>query len=113
MLKLTFCFLLFSGASYSQMLRGSLMDEGRTILGTPEYTIDGISDGYADYELAVNREGDVTSARLIESSLRSTPAKYEIRNHVVKFKFEKGTYYPEFHHVVVKITMIDGSDLRN
>ena len=113
MLKLTFCFLLFSGACYSQMLRGSLMDEGRTILGTPEYTIDGISDGYADYELAVNREGDVTSARLIESSLRSTPAKYEIRNHVVKFKFEKGTYYPKFHHVVVKITMIDGSDLRN
>ena len=113
MLKLTFCFLLFSSACYSQMLRGTLFDEGRTILGAPEYTIEGISDGYADYELAVNRQGDVTSARLIKSSLRSTPAKFEIRNYVVKFKFEKGNYYPKFHHVVVKITMTTGSNLRN
>ena len=90
-----------------------LVDEGRSIIGNPEYTITGFSDGFAKYELAVNREGVVTSARLIESSLKSTPAKYEIRNHVVKFKFEKGTYYPKFHHVVVKITMIDGRNLRN
>ena len=107
MLKLTFCFLLLSSACYSQMLRGTLVDEGRIILGAPQYTLEGISDGYADYELAVNRQGDVTSARLIKSSLKSTPAKYEIRNYVVTFKFEKGTYYPKFHHVVVKITMID------
>lgn len=112
MLKLTFCIFLLSATCHAQMMRGTLMDEGRTILGTPEYTIEGISEGYAEYQLAVNREGDVTSARLIKSNLKSTPAKYEIRNHVVKFKFEKGTYYPKFHHVDVKITMTYSGDLR-
>ncbi len=106
MRKLLFLFLLLSSTSFGQLISGTLMDEGRKVLSDPPFIIEGMTDGYAKYELAVNREGKVTSAKLVETNLKSTPATYTIKNYVKTFTFQPGTYYPKFHHVVVKITMV-------
>jgi hypothetical protein len=106
MSKLLVFLIFFSGTVHAQMISGTLKDEGRKIVVNPGFVIEGMTNGYANYELAVNREGDVTSIRFIETNLKSTPAKFEIRNYVTGFKFEKGTHFPKFHHVIVKITMV-------
>ena len=106
MRKLLFLFLLISTSSFGQLISGTLVDEGRKVLNSPPFIIEGIANGYAKYELAVNREGKVTSARLVDSNLKSTPARYEITNYVKKFTFQGATYYPKFQHVIVKVTMM-------
>ncbi|MDX2360794.1 MAG: hypothetical protein QNK23_08300 [Crocinitomicaceae bacterium] len=106
MRNLIFLFLLISPVSFSQIISGPVKDEGRKMVTVTDYTIAGMVDGYAIYELAVDREGNVTSARLLETDLKSTPAKHKMQNHVMKLIFQKGTYFPKFHHAVVKFTMI-------
>ena len=101
-----FLFLLISTCSYGQLISGPLMNDGRKILNEPAYTIQGMANGFAKYELAVDRNGKVTSAKLVDTNLKSTPAKYTIKNYVNTFTFQPGTYYPKFHHVIVKITMV-------
>lgn len=98
--------LLFSNYSFGQIISGTLKDEGRKVLDNPNFIINGRANGYAKYELAVDRNGNVTSARKVKTNIRSTPTLISVKNHVNKFKFEKGTYYPKFHHVVVKITVV-------
>lgn len=98
--------MLFSSFSFGQILSGPIKDEGRKLLTSTNFIIEGPANGFAKYELAVNREGKVTSVRLIETDLKSTPAKYELRNHIVKLKFQKGTYYPKFHHAIVRFTVV-------
>ena len=98
--------LLLSSISYGQILSGDLVDEGRKMTSETSFVVEGMVNGYAIYELAVNRNGKVTNATLVNSDLKSTPAKYEIRNYVTKIKFEPGTYYPKFHHAKVKITTV-------
>lgn len=98
--------LFLSNISYSQMISGAVKDEGRKLLDKPAFVIEGMIDGYAKYELAIDREGNVTSSRKVKSDIRMTPAHIVIKNYVNKFKFEKGTIYPKFHHVIVKITMV-------
>ena len=105
LIQVFFCLLLTSSA-YGQVLSGDLKDEGRKLLTPTNFIIDGRVNGYAKYELAVDREGNVTSARLIETDIKSTPSKVDLRNHIVTLKFEKGTYYPQFHHAVVKFTVV-------
>jgi len=63
-------------------------------------------NGYCTYELSVDRDGKVTNARLVDTNLKSTPAKYEVHNYVSEIKFEPGTYYPKFHYALVKITTL-------
>ena len=98
--------LLLSNLSYGQIISGAVKDEGRKVLDKPAFIIEGMTNGYAKYELAIDRDGNVTSARKVKSNIRITPAHIEIKNHVNKFKFEEGTIYPKFHHVVVKVTMV-------
>ncbi len=107
MRKLLFLFILISSSSFGQLISGTLVEEGRKVLNNPAFIIEGMANGYAKYELAVNREGKVTSARLVETNLKSTPATFTIKNYVKTFTFQPGTYYPKFHHVVVKITMME------
>ena len=76
------------------------------MLTSTSFIIEGRTNGYAKYELSVDREGKVTGVRLLETDIKSTPAKFELRNEITKLKFEKGTYYPKFHHVVVKYTVV-------
>jgi len=107
MTKLVFgFFLLFSSLSFGQVLSGEIVDEGRKMTSNTPFVVEGMLNGYCTYELAVDRDGNVTSARLVETNLKSTPAKYEVRNYVTKIKFAPGTYYPKFHHALVKITTV-------
>lgn len=103
---LIFFFLLSTSFSYGQLISGTLMDENRPVLNKPAYIIEGMANGYAKFELAVDRTGKVTSARQIETNLKSTPAKYQLKNYVKTISFKPGTYYPKFHHVVIKVTMM-------
>lgn len=106
MKKLVILFCLISSSSFGQLISGSLVDEGRLLLNKSAFIIKGMADGFVKIELAVDRTGKVTSARMVETNLKSTPAKYELKNYVKTFTFEKGTHFPKFHHVVVKITMM-------
>jgi hypothetical protein len=99
-------FFLVSFTSFSQLLSGTLMDEGRKLISEIKYVQEGNVDGWVIYELAVNREGNVTGLTIIESTIKSTPAKVDVRNYLAGMKFEKGTHYPQFHHVRVKITVV-------
>ncbi len=106
MRNLFILFLLVSSSSFGQLISGTLTNDGRKVLNQPSFVIKGMANGYAKYELAVDRNGKVTSAKLIDTNLKSTPAKYTIKNYVKTFTFQPGTYYPKFHHVVVKVTMM-------
>ena len=100
--------LFISGASFGQLLSGDLLDEGRRMVSPKKFVIESRTNGYLTYELAVNREGKVTSARMLneQSNVKSTPAQIDAYKYVTGLKFEPGTSYPQFHHVVVKITLV-------
>lgn len=102
-------FLIITNSySFGQLLSGDLKDEGRKLLSTETFILEGRHDGTVVYELAVDRNGKVTSARLIgdQTTISSTPAQIEVYRHVMELKFQPGTHYPEFHHVVVKMTVV-------
>ncbi|MDG1147818.1 MAG: hypothetical protein P8N52_05880 [Crocinitomicaceae bacterium] len=99
-------FLFFSSISFGQVLSGDIVDEGRQVISDIPFVVEGMVAGYCIYELSVGRTGEVVSARLVDTNVKSTPAKYELRNYAFKFKFSPGTYYPKFHHARVKITSI-------
>ncbi len=77
----------------------------RQLLTETDFKIEGHHAGFATYTLSVDLEGNVTSAEIKESNLPSRLDKMDVRNYVMKLKFEKGMQYPKFHHVEVKITM--------
>ena len=106
MKALLFFFLLIGFNSFSQLVGGTLVDEGRKLSGTESFIQEGTVNGWAVYDLAVDREGNVTSAVLKESNLTRTSAKFQIRNYMMTMKFEPGTHFPKFHHVDVKITLV-------
>ncbi len=101
-----FVFIALSSSSFGQLISGTLLDEGRKLTSTPAYILEGTIDGWAKYELAVDREGNVTSTKLIDTDIKRTSAKIQLHNHAKTLKFQPGTYYPEFHHVIVKFTLV-------
>ncbi|PIE87211.1 MAG: hypothetical protein CSA03_01390 [Bacteroidetes bacterium] len=103
-----FCLLFVSSVNYAQVISGPVKDAGRKMTGEPSFIIEGMKDGWAKYDLSVDINGKVTSVTMVETNLKSTPAKTMLRNHVKKYTFEPGTYYPKYHHVVVKVTMLKG-----
>ncbi|MFK7784150.1 MAG: hypothetical protein AB8B56_03480 [Crocinitomicaceae bacterium] len=105
---LFFIYLISTSTVSAQLIGGAVVEDGRKMSGEPKYIVEGMKNGWAKYELSVDIEGKVTSAKIVESNLKSTPATTIIRNHVKKFSFEKGTYYPKYHHAIVKITMVKG-----
>ena len=106
MQRLIIIFSLFCGTAYGQLMSGTLMDEGRQMTSDSKFIVEGVKSGTAKFELAVSREGNVTSIRMVESNLKSTPAEFELKNYLKTFTFEKGNHYPKFHHVVVKMTVV-------
>lgn len=104
-----FIVLLLASTSAAQIIEGALVTDGRKVLNNPTFLIEGMKDGWAKFELAVDINGNVTSVSQKETNLRSTPATMLMRDHVKKFKFEAGTMYPVHHHVIVKITMVKGA----
>jgi hypothetical protein len=102
-----FMTLFVSSFSFGQLISGTLMDEGRKLVTVTDFKVTDNNEGVLFYELAVNRKGLVTSARLLKegTTVISTPTRIKVRNYLVTLKFEEGTYYPEFHHVKVKVTV--------
>lgn len=98
--------LIATSFSFGQTMGGLLVDEGRKMLTKTNYIVEGTQNGWAIYELAVDRKGNVASARMVDTNLKSTPTKMIIREHLVKYKFAPGTYYPKHHHVRIKITSV-------
>ena len=82
------------------------MDEARKMISVSTFKLIDNNEGVAFYQLAVNRNGEVTSATLLSagSTIVSTPTRMKMRNYLMTLKFEEGMYYPEFHHVRVKVT---------
>lgn len=100
-------FTLVSSISFGQLIDGTLVDEQRKLITVTDFKVIDNNEGVMYFNLAVNRKGEVTSATLLApgTTVVSTPTKIKVRNYLMKLKFEEGTYYPEFHHVRVKITV--------
>lgn len=92
--------------SFGQLMDGDLIDEGRKMISTSDFILYDGNEGVLFYELAVDRTGKVTSARLLSegSTITSTPTRMKARNYLVTLQFEAATHYPQFHHVRVKVT---------
>lgn len=106
MKKIALIFALFCGTAYGQLISGAIIDEGRQMTSDSKFIVEGMKNGTAKFELAVDREGKVTGIRMLESTLKSTPAEFELKKYMHTLKFAKGTYYPKFHHVIVKMTVV-------
>ena len=106
MYKLILFFLLFSSTSFGQITGGAILDDGRKLVTEASFVQEGTVNGWAIYDLSVDMEGNVTSSKLVETNLKRTSAKMQIRNYASTLKFEKGTHYPKFHHVTIKITLV-------
>jgi hypothetical protein len=107
MRKTLLSILFFSSISlsYGQIFGGAVKDEGRKLLTETTFTYSGHVNGYATFELAVDREGNVTGTRLLETNIKSTPAMLTLKKEIVKLKFEKGNHYPAHHHAEVRFTL--------
>lgn len=106
MRSLLIIFLLITSTSQAQLISGAAKDEGRVIVSETSFIQEGTIDGWAEYELAIDRKGNVTGARITATNLKRTSAKVQIRNYVMTMKFTAGTIYPAFHHAVVKVTLV-------
>ena len=92
--------------AFSQLIDGSIVTDKRALISTIGFKLIDNNEGVLFYELSVDRTGKVTSATLVKegTTVISTPTKIKVRNHLMQFKFEAGTHYPEFHKVKVKVT---------
>jgi len=91
--------------SHAQLTGGAVVAEGRDVLPETSFIVEGAHDGWAIFSLAVDREGNVTSAQLEETNLKSSLDKMEVKKHALKLKFVPGTHFPKFHQAQVRITM--------
>ena len=108
-IRTLFIVLLFASSAHAQLIEGDIVTVGRKLLNNPAFLIEGMKDGWAKFELAVDINGNVTGVTQKETNLKSTPATMLMRDYVKKFKFEAGTSFPVHHHVIVKITMVKGA----
>ena len=110
MRSLLVLFLLITSTAQAQLLSGDAKNEGRLVISETPFLQEGTIDGWAEYELAIDRKGNVTGAKIIATNLKRTSAKAQIRNYVMTMKFTAGTIYPAFHHAVVKITLVKSAN---
>lgn len=94
----------------AQVQSGTVVESGRKVVGAAAYTIESATGGTVIVELAVNRKGEVTSAKVISegTTITSTPALMKAQNAGKKLKFTPGTHFAEFEHVRVKYTYKKG-----
>lgn len=90
----------------AQVQNGTLVDSGRKVQGTPSFRIDSASSGTVILEVAVNRKGEVTGAKVIQdgTTVKSTPSVMKAQNAAKLLKFTPGTHFAEFEHARVKYT---------
>lgn len=99
-------FLFFYKLAFSQLLSGTIVDSNRKLLTSYDFKVKGNYVGVKYFELAVNIEGKVTSVKEQdkEDSFVSIPARMLVQKKLSSLEFEKGTHFPKFQHVLVKIT---------
>jgi hypothetical protein len=99
---------LFSLNSYSQVLSGDVVNEGRSLTTAPDFKIKSTTEGVVVYDVTVNREGVITSTlyKAEQSTIKSTPLKIEANNYLRALKFEANTRYPQFQHALIKVTFV-------
>ncbi|MEY4602758.1 MAG: hypothetical protein RIT43_50 [Bacteroidota bacterium] len=108
-------FLCFVSSIKAQLIKGTLMDDQRKMISTFDFKVEDPNAGTVFFELAVNPKGKVTSARVVEAgtTIVSTPTRINVRKALMTLLFEEGTWYPEFHHVVVQVTTVKPEAIKN
>jgi hypothetical protein len=107
MKKILFIFYLLSSSFfYSQIVSGTLVNEGREMTSKYDFVIKGKYKGVKYFELAVSSMGEVTGIKevLNADSFVSSPAKMIALKELYELKFDGATRYPKFQHVLVKVT---------
>lgn len=101
-------FGLIAFNSFSQVLSGNVVNEGRSLTTKPVFKIKSTTEGVIVYDVTVNREGVITSTlfKAEQSTIKSTPLKVEANNYLRSLKFEANTRYPQFQHALIKITFV-------
>lgn len=96
--------------SFSQLVSGAIVDDNRKLITAYDFKIKGNYSGVKYFKLAVNIDGKVTSVKeeVKADSFVSTPASILGYAELKKLVFEKGTSFPQFHHVVVKVQYVKG-----
>ncbi|MCR9174134.1 MAG: hypothetical protein NXI10_16665 [bacterium] len=97
---------MFALTTHAQLSGGAVVAEGRDVLPETTFEVEGYNDGWALFSLAVDREGNVTSAQLEETNLKSSIDRIELKKHAMSLKFQPGTHFPKFHNAEVRITMV-------
>ena len=100
--------VLGASVAFGQVQSGTLVDSGRKCLtASPNFQLDGSSEGTIVVELAVNREGVVTGTKIISelTTVSSTPLLMRAQNTAKKLTFTAGTRYAAFEHVRIKYTV--------
>src|SRR5690554_2650274 len=97
---------LFAGLSYGQ-LSGDIVKDNRKLTVDQGYIINGHVNGKIVFDISVNAEGKVTSAKAVdsESTIRSTPAKIKARNSFPSSTSRLGTWNPKINQGQVVITL--------
>ena len=100
-----FSFLTFG--AYAQ-LSGNIVRDGRQLVKSDSYMMQGSHTGKLVFDISVNAEGDITAVKFVpsKSTISSTPARIKAQNYIADWKFEKGTTYPKFHQGTIAITMV-------
>lgn len=108
-------FVCFLSAFKAQLIKGTLINDQRKMLSSFNFIVEDPNVGTIFFELAVNPKGKVTSARVVEegTTIVSTPTRVNVRKALMPLLFEEGTWYPEFHHVVVKVTTVKPEATKN
>jgi hypothetical protein len=102
--------LLFSYSAFAQ-LSGDIKRDGRQLLESPNFVVEGAIDGKLVFDIAVDIEGNITGIKFIASAstITSTPARLKAQQHFADWKFEKGTAFPKHHQGRVVITLVKPS----
>jgi len=88
---------------------GEIAADQRKIISNIEFTISGNQSGKFVFDIAVNKQGAVTSCVVIkaESTLVSTPLMMKSKNLIISnLKFEIGPGFPDFHYGTVTISVV-------
>ncbi len=105
MKKLLLLSLFISTISFSQT-SGNIIEDGRKIVNDISYILEMKATGKLVFEIAVNRDGKITSCKLnkVESTVRSSRYMIETKNRIItELKFEEGNGFPTFHQGRVTI----------
>ena len=99
--------VFFTFGAFAQ-LSGDIVRDGRQLVKSDSYMMQGSHTGKLVFDIAVNAEGEITAVKFVpsKSTITSTPARIKAQNYFADWKFEKGTAFPKFHQGTIAITMV-------